>query len=76
MSNNRKKTVIFLAFVSLVLLTIILAGFVITLQRKQTQKPSKKPNVNLKTQYENPFDKKTQYVNPFSQYKNPFNNLR
>ena len=30
------------------------------------------PQVSLKTEYKNPFDKKTQYVNPFETYKNPF----
>lgn len=33
---------------------------------------SKGPQVSLKTEYKNPFDKKTQYVNPFDTYKNPF----
>ena len=32
----------------------------------------KKPAVQLKTTYNNPFDKKTQFVNPFEEYKNPF----
>ena len=32
----------------------------------------KGPKVGLKTEYKNPFDKKTQYVNPFETYKNPF----
>jgi len=30
------------------------------------------PQVSIKSEYENPFDKKTQYVNPFDTYKNPF----
>ena len=30
------------------------------------------PQVSIKTEYKNPFDKKTQYVNPFETYKNPF----
>lgn len=30
------------------------------------------PQVSIKTEYKNPFDKKTQYVNPFDTYKNPF----
>ena len=33
---------------------------------------SKKTNVELKTEYKNPFKKETQYVNPFDKYKNPF----
>jgi hypothetical protein len=32
----------------------------------------KEPKVSIKTEYKNPFDKKTQYVNPFEDYKNPF----
>lgn len=36
---------------------------------------SKQPNVKLKSEYKNPFDKETQYVNPFSEYKNPFDNI-
>lgn len=32
--------------------------------------------VELKTEYENPFDKSTQYENPFSDYQNPFNELK
>lgn len=35
------------------------------LQKKAT-------NVELKTEYKNPFKKETQYVNPFETYKNPF----
>lgn len=32
--------------------------------------------VELKTKYNNPFDKQAQYVNPFDQYKSPFQNLK
>lgn len=32
----------------------------------------KKVQVQLKTEYKNPFAKETQYVNPFEDYKNPF----
>ncbi len=32
----------------------------------------KKPTVELKKDYKNPFNKETQYVNPFQTYKNPF----
>ena len=28
--------------------------------------------VEVKTTYQNPFNKETQYVNPFETYKNPF----
>ena len=34
--------------------------------------PHKGPKVSTKTEYNNPFDKKSQYVNPFESYKNPF----
>lgn len=36
----------------------------------------RRPAVGLKTEYKNPFEKDTQYVNPFSEYKNPFDNLK
>lgn len=37
---------------------------------------SSEPNVELKTEYKNPFDKETQYVNPFDEFKNPLVNLK
>ncbi len=30
------------------------------------------PTADVKTDYQNPFNKETQYVNPFETYKNPF----
>jgi len=32
----------------------------------------KKVQVQIKTEYKNPFAKETQYINPFDEYKNPF----
>lgn len=32
--------------------------------------------VTLQSKYQNPFDKNTQYTNPFSDYKNPFDQLK
>lgn len=50
--------------------------FWVLVQKGIIKKPSllqpKKPTVELKTEYKNPFDKKTQFVNPFDQTKNPF----
>lgn len=37
---------------------------------------SAEPQVELKTEYQNPFDKSTQYENPFSEYQNPFDQLK
>lgn len=34
------------------------------------------PQVELKTEYKNPFAKESQYVNPFDQYKSTFLSLR
>lgn len=42
---------------------------------KQISDLDKPTSVTLKTQYDNPFDKKSQYSNPFSQSQNPFDNL-
>lgn len=33
-------------------------------------------SAQLKTEYNNPFDKKSQYSNPFADYQNPFDNLK
>lgn len=69
------------------LLLLLAAGAVIFLMVSQgiLKLPSKlvpplsglsKPSaVNLKQQYQNPFDKSSQFVNPFSKYKNPFDTL-
>lgn len=37
---------------------------------------SKQSRVTLASEYSNPFNKDSQYVNPFSDYKNPFDNLK
>lgn len=37
---------------------------------------SQASKVSIKSEYKNPFDKKTQYVNPFDQYKSPLVNLK
>lgn len=39
-------------------------------------KSSEDVQVELKNEYENPFDKSTQYENPFSDYQNPFDQLK
>lgn len=36
----------------------------------------KTPEVDVKTEYQNPFDKKTQYENPFDDSKSPLINLK
>lgn len=36
----------------------------------------KAPEVELKSEYKNPFAKQSQYINPFDQYKSPFHALR
>ena len=36
----------------------------------------KRPEVELVTEYQNPFRQRSQYVNPFDDFKSPFNNLK
>ncbi len=75
-----KKLIVALAFafLSVLLLLIVLANTPqksnIAPQTTTFTKPEES-NVNLKSEYENPFSSDTQYVNPFSDYKNPFDNL-
>lgn len=46
-------------------------------QAAVTTSPTPIPaTVELKTEYQNPLDEKTQYVNPFSEYKNPFDEMK
>ena len=75
-SSRKKKILIALSFlfvigviyVALVRFGIIKDPFPLPgIPFLQTQ-----PQVSIKTEYKNPFDKKTQYVNPFDTYKNPF----
>lgn len=40
------------------------------------QNNSQEASVQIKKDYQNPFDKNTQYINPFNQTKNPFDNLK
>lgn len=75
--TSRKKTILIIlssllvigvVFVVLVRLGIIKDPFPL----QKIPFLSKEPKVSIKTEYKNPFDKKTQYVNPFETYKNPF----
>lgn len=80
-TQRKQRQLIFVlifALLAVILLILVLAN---TMQRVKPQKAtptrvSKEPTVNLKKEYQNPFDKNSQYVNPFSQYKNPFDNLK
>lgn len=64
-----------------IIIILVLTGIVIfvLIQQGIIKKPSflgsKKPTVELKTEYNNPFKKNTQYANPFNDFKNPFNNI-
>ena len=71
----RKKRFIFFVLLLIVFLGVVLfitGAFNKFLPSSLQNLTQKKPTVELKTTYENPFDKKTQYVNPFQENKNPF----
>lgn len=79
---NSQKGVIHLIAL-LLLLLVIGAGLLVLIYTGTINNPLKHvpylgnlgqggPKVTLKSEYKNPFDKKTQYVNPFDKYKNPF----
>lgn len=65
-----KKRVILIVVILVVIGLIV--GVLILNKGKLPAQLTGKPRVELKTSYENPFDKNTQYVNPFKKYKNPF----
>ena len=58
--------VVIVAAAWLVVAKFILKGKLPFFDKKEPTK------VELKTEYQNPFNKKTQFVNPFDQTKNPF----
>lgn len=58
---------------------LIFAKGTVKLPGKSASAPtgsSEEAQVELKTEYQNPFDKSTQYENPFSEYQNPFDQLK
>lgn len=64
---------------SFVLILVLYLAFVANQRSEQTQELSQQPQqptVPLRTEYKNPFEKNTQYTNPFSEYKNPFDNVK
>lgn len=76
-SLRQKKVLIWLPLLLLVsgVVFVLLVRFGIVKDPFPLQKIpflSKEPKVSIKSEYKNPFDKKTQYINPFDTYKNPF----
>ena len=70
-TGNKKNRLIAIAVIAIVVLVYL--GFAIKIPYPNPLKIlEKKATVRLKTEYKNPFAKKTQFVNPFDKYKNPF----
>lgn len=73
----KKGFVHLLPIIIIILITGVLVYVLV--QKGILKKPSffgsSEPKVELKTEYQNPFDKKTQYANPFNDFKNPFENI-
>ena len=77
---NKEKGVVHLLFLLIIVVIVGAAVLLVTqgiikipgLSLPSTSLFQKKTNVELKTEYKNPFKKETQYVNPFDKYKNPF----
>lgn len=61
-----------LLIIGAALFTLVYFGIIQNPLKKIPGLGQKQPQVELKTQYKNPFKKDTQYVNPFDTYKNPF----
>lgn len=81
---DRQAGVIALA-IPFLLLVILAAVIFILISQGIIKLPSKlssslagkkEPTIDLQTQYQNPFNKSSGYVNPFSEYKNPFDQLK
>lgn len=80
MSKLNQKGSAFLILVLIFAVVLVSVGLVfyktLTNSTKKLNKTSDTLVVALKTEYNNPFDQKTQYQNPFSQYHNPFDDLK
>lgn len=76
--KNKKLIVLLFSFSILIIVLGIVLAYTSSNERNLSTIPgtTTKPNVLVKTEYENPFDKSAQYVNPFSSYKNPFDTLK
>lgn len=76
-----KKGIVHILFPLFFLTIFVLAAAIIySVLKGKVEAPKlpfqKESKVAVKEDYTNPFDKKAQYVNPFSQYKNPFENIK
>lgn len=70
LKKHRKKYLIGGLLLAMAILIVVI---LVKLPSSPLQKIiQKRPTVEIKTTYNNPFDKSTQYVNPFEKYKNPF----
>ena len=78
----KSKIPLLVILIALILFIVMAVAFVLirtnaTRQSSTAVAPTLQPaQVELQTDYKNPFDKKTQYKNPFSGYKNPFDSIR
>jgi len=72
---TKKKSTSLIAILAVVLVVVLILiglGVIKVPSTPISTILQKKPIVELKTEYKNPFDKEAQYVNPFEKYKNPF----
>lgn len=62
----------------LILIAAVVGGAIFLISQGKIKLPKipflqrQATNVELKSEYKNPFKQETQYVNPFETYKNPF----
>ena len=80
MSKVSQKGSVLLILV-LIFIAVVITGAVIvyktmTNSTKKLSKTSQELTLVLKSEYNNPFDKKTQYENPFNESHNPFDDLK
>lgn len=71
-SKKRIKVLVLLVLVVVVVVSALVYFKIIRNPIQNIPLLQKEPKVSIKTEYNNPFDKKTQYINPFETYKNPF----
>lgn len=70
--NSQKGIIHLLPLLAIAAVIIIAVVLVVKGNIFKKTQTSKEPTIELKSEYQNPFDKNSQYVNPFDQYKSPF----
>lgn len=61
--------IVFIAIITVIITVLFLNNSENKLIKQTLRSPSQKPSIDLRSEYQNPFDKKASYENPFENLK-------